>query len=70
MDSCRSYARTALLHWHTVGLVKSPSHLPLLLGDVRVFRPMIGSHTVEKITGDQMNIMNELMKGDNQRQLG
>jgi len=29
---------------------------------------MIGSHTVEKITGDQMNIMNELMKGDNQRQ--
>ena len=31
---------------------------------------MIGSHTVEKITGDQMNIMNELMKGDNQRQLG
>ena len=29
---------------------------------------MIGSHTVEKITGDQMNIMNELMKGDGQRQ--
>ena len=29
---------------------------------------MVGSHTVEKITGDQMNIINELMKGDTQRQ--
>eukprot|EP00964_Phaeocystis_antarctica_P137194 scaffold101701_cov70-Phaeocystis_antarctica.AAC.1 len=29
---------------------------------------MVGSHTVEKITGDQMNIINELMKGDSQRQ--
>jgi hypothetical protein len=28
----------------------------------------IGSHQVEKISGDQMNIMNELMKGDTQRQ--
>lgn len=28
----------------------------------------IGSHVVETITGDQMNIINELMKGDSQRQ--
>jgi len=28
----------------------------------------IGSHTVETISGEQMNIMNELMKGDTQRQ--
>ena len=28
----------------------------------------VGSHDVEKITGDQLNIMNELMKGDIQRQ--
>lgn len=28
----------------------------------------IGSHTVETISGDQMNIINELMKGDTQRQ--
>jgi len=28
----------------------------------------IGSHVVETISGDQMNIINELMKGDSQRQ--
>ena len=28
----------------------------------------IGSHPVETISGDQMNIINELMKGDSQRQ--